>query len=193
MFNPWPVTCGNGRPSVSVSLLSSPPSLCSPRPPAVSVSELRRRWTYTPSLHVRVCISEWRLVWQDLLNITEDHKPPNMPIVTVPCGVSVYVPSLIFRHSAWNVHVYVCVCVFYVADLKLFNGNAFLCCCTFSSSKILQCQNKYSAHGSVMPHLSLFVCVCDVSQRMRADRIFERVETNIHDSLLDGVQSTTEA
>lgn len=90
-------------------------------------------------------------------------------------------------------HVYVCVCVFYVADLKLFNGNAFLCCCTFSSSKILQCQNKYSAHGSVMPHLSLFVCVCDVSQRMRADRIFERVETNIHDSLLDGVQSTTEA
>ncbi|XDV15530.1 hypothetical protein PO909_015597 [Leuciscus waleckii] len=30
-------------------------------------------------------------------------------------------------------------------------------------------------------------------QRMRADRIFERVETNIHDSLLDGVQNTTEA
>lgn len=37
------------------------------------------------------------------------------------------------------------------------------------------------------------VCVCDVSQRMRAERIFDRVETNIHDSLLDGVQSTTEA
>lgn len=60
VFNPWPVTCGNGRQSGSVSLLSSPPSLCSPRPPAVSVSELRRRWTYTFSLHVRVCISEWR-------------------------------------------------------------------------------------------------------------------------------------
>lgn len=90
-------------------------------------------------------------------------------------------------------HVYVCVCVFYVADLKLFNGKCIFCCCTFSSSEIHQCQNKYSAHGSVMPHLSLFVCVCDVSQRMRADRIFERVETNIHDSLLDGVQNTTEA
>lgn len=54
VFNPWPLTCGDGRQSGSVSLLNSPPSLCSPRPPAVSVFKLSRRWTL--SLHACVCL-----------------------------------------------------------------------------------------------------------------------------------------
>lgn len=129
----------------------------------------------THSLCMCVCVSvsedtTGSRVSRDLLNISEDHKLPNMPIasVEVPCGVSVYVLSLIFHQSsclhAWNVHVYVCICicVFYVADLKLFNGNAFSAAVLSVPARYFSVKTnsiKYSAHGSVMPHLSQFMCV----------------------------------
>ncbi len=68
-----------------------------------------------------------------------------------------YVQSLLLHHftclHAWSVHVYVCTCVFYVADKKLFD--------VFSAPVLSVSASRQSLEntGSVMPHLSLFVCV----------------------------------
>lgn len=57
-------------------------------------------------------------------------------------------------------HVYVYTCVIYVADMKLFNAfSAAILSVSARDFKVKTKYRKYCAHGSVMPHLSLFVCV----------------------------------
>lgn len=119
------------------------------------------------TLSACACMYQWAKTQQghDLLKINEAHKLPNMPItyIAVPCGVSLYVLSLLLRHSTFacmKCACIVCTCVFYVADIKLFNAfSAAVLSVSAKDFKIRTNSRKYCAHGSVMPHLSLFVCM----------------------------------
>jgi len=57
------------------------------------------------------------------------------------------------------VHVYVCVCAFYVADLKLLNGNAFSAAVLSVPARYFSVETNILHMGLLCHILSLFVCV----------------------------------
>lgn len=117
------------------------------------------------------------------------HLPTGRFQPTLWCLCLLYTPWLLFFMSACMKCA--CLCLYMYFMLQVLK-NAYFWFPSSQSPK--KCTRVYcSTFQSVCVCLFMCVYTCDVSQRMRADRIFDRVEAHSHDSLLDGVQNTSEA
>lgn len=117
---------------------------------------------HTLSACACVCISERRhnrvTSMTDLLNINEAHMA--IRSVAEPCGVSLYVPSLLLRHifacmKCACLCLYMCIlCCRYEVVYCIF------CCRIFSFSKTSKSRQslEYTVHMGLLCHI--WVCLC---------------------------------